>query len=505
MPVNKIKIVKNALLLYLRMGIMLIISLYTTRVVLRQLGSSDFGIYNVVGGVVTMLSFLNATLTHGVQRFYNYYIGKKDDISVNKVLWASLVIMSVLGVLIILLGETLGLWFLNSRMNIPLERISAANWVLHLSLLSTLFSLFTVPFSAIVISHEDFNIYAFISIGSAICNLVCAFVLQTAGGDKLVLYSILMSTINAVLLLVYISVCKNKYKSVRIQYHKDRALFSAILSFSGWNILGTTSNVVTTSGINIILNIFFGTIINAARGIAVQISTKVDEFINNIQQAMNPQIVQLYAKGDYETVQALVFDNFKWNFAMYWIVALPLLFELEYVLFLWLGDIPEYTATFTFIIIIRSFLKCFERPINSLNFAIGKMKNINIFASVTALITILLIIMLFKLGFPAFWAFIVDLLFVASGTLYYMLQAQKNELFSIQAFLKSVLLPILVVVLFSTTGTFALRLINLSGFGSLVYTVFVTLVLSSILILYILFTKDNRAKVFGFVRGLLGI
>ena len=492
MPANKKKIAKNAIALYIRMGIMLVVSLYTARVVIKELGVVDYGIYNVVGGVVSMLGFLTGALTHGVQRFFNFYIGRKDEENVNKVFWSSFVIMSAIGLLIIILGETVGLWFVNHKLTIPEDRMFAANWVYQLSLFVTICSLITVPYNAILISHEDFGVFTYISIGSAFCHLGIAFLLGIAGFDKLVFYALLMGLVSLLSLLVYVIICKNRYHSIRLARHNDKQLYKSILSFSGWNILGTSSYVVSTAGVNLIINMFFGPVVNAARGLSFQISAKVDEFINNIQQAMNPQIVQLYAQGDTEGVKALLDDNFRWNFTLYWMIALPLLFEIDYLLGLWLVEVPEYTGIFTSLIILRCLLKCFERPINSANFAVGDMKWINIYSSSTLVVSLLVMVALFYMGRPPYWAFVVDLFYVASCILFFMFKARKSGVFAFRRFLNKVLFPIILVMVISFMVTLLPRIIMESGITRLVSTLIVSTLASGISIYYILLTKSNR-------------
>ena len=259
--------------------------------------------------------------------------------------------------------------------------------------------------------------------------------------------------------------------------------------------------VLGTQGVNIILNLFFGTIVNAARGIAVQISAKVDEFINNIQQATNPQIVQTYASGDYDSVQSLMYDNFRWNFSLYWLIALPLIFEIDYILNIWLVEVPEYTGIFTIIIVLRSLLKCIERPINSVNFAIGNMKPLNIFATGSVLLTTALMVLLFWIGFPPYWAFIIDCLSISFCISYYSFHAWKYHVFSYRQFLSKIALPILVVITVSVAITFGLRmLLPITGFLQLIYTCVITTIASSLLIFFILFTPSNRAKIVSLVN-----
>lgn len=501
MSVDKKRIAKNAIALYARMALVLIVSLYTSRVVLSQLGASDFGIYNVVGGVLSMLNFMTSALSQGIQRFFNYHKGRNDIDSINKVFWSALMVMGVVSLITVVLAETVGLWFLNTQMNIPDDRMIAANWVFQFAILSTMVSLFVSPYNAMIVSHEDFNIYAYLSIGQTLLILGMTFLLAVSPMDKLVFYASLMFSIQLIYALALITINKARYKQIHPQPHKEREVYKSLLSFSGWNVLGVGMFVLGTQGVNIILNLFFGTIVNAARGIAVQISHKVDDFINNIQQATNPQIVQTYASGDYDAVKSLMYDNFRWNFSLYWLIALPLIFEIDYILNVWLVEVPEYTGIFTIIIVLRSLLKCIERPINSVNFAIGNMKPLNIFATGSVLLTTALMVLLFWIGFPPYWAFIIDCLSISFCISYYSFHAWKYHVFSYRMFLSKIALPILAIIAGSFGITIVLRrLLPITGFLQLIYTCVITMVASSLLIFFILFTPSNRAKIVSLVN-----
>ena len=486
------------------MGIVLIVSLYTARVVLQNLGASDYGTYNVVGGVVTLLNFMTAALSQGVQRFYNFHKGLGESENINKVLSASFIIMLCVALVIILLAETVGLWFLNSQMNIPVERMGAANWVYQFSIITMVFNLLIVPHNALIVAHEDFNIYALLGIILSLFNLGVAFLLEATTADKLIFYAALMCIIHVVNSLAIYIITRIRYKKYHFVFHKEKTVYSSLLLFSGWNILGVSTNTLSTAGVNIILNIFFGTVVNAARGIAVQISSKVDEFINNIQVAMNPQIVQSFARGEKKELESLIYDNFRWNFALYWIIALPLVFEMDGILELWLGEVPPYTQVFTLIIVGRSFLKCFERPINSLNFAVGEMKHVNLFSSSCTLASVILTCLLFSIGFPPYWAFILDIISIATYVLYFIFKNEKRGLISIKDFGKSIVLPVISVIVVSCIATYFLRLFSPSrAVIRIMYTLFVASLMSVLSIYFMLLTASNREILKMKVLGLI--
>lgn len=500
MSANKGQIAKNVIALYIRMALVLVVGLYTSRVVLNQLGASDFGTYSVVGGIITMMNFMVGALSQGIQRFFNFYKGKNDYVSLNKVFWSGLVVMAITAIIIFILAETLGLWFLNVKMNIPDDRMIAANRVYQFTILTTILSIFLSPYNALIVAHEDFGIYAFLSIGQSLLTLSMTFLLMISPFDKLIFYAFLMFLIQALYAVAIFIITTYRYKLIKPVPHREGEFYKSLLSFSGWNILGVAMFVLGTQGVNIILNLFFGTIVNAARGIAVTVSSHVDQFINNIQQATNPQIVQMYARGEYQEVQLLVEDNFRWNFALYWMIALPLVFEIDYILGIWLGEVPEYTSIFTIIIVLRSLLKCFERPINSVNFAIGKMKPINIFACISVISTTILMWVLFEFGFPPYWAFLIDCLSISLCVTYYMYHAHKYKAFSFRHFLLRIGGPVLLILILSVVCVYILRMAPLTGFLQLIYTIVVSCLITGVLLFFVLFTSKDRQRIIYIVQ-----
>ena len=319
------------------MGIMLVVALYTSRIVLQQLGIADFGIYNVVAGIVMLMGFFNGSLAQGVQRFLNYYLAQGDFKALNQVYSASVVIAVLLAVIVFILGETLGIWFLNNYMNIPHDRVIAANFVFQFALILIVSSIFQIPHIGLLMAHENMGTYAVISISYSILQCICAYCLSFYEYDKLILYSVITAGVTIIISIVYKIYCNLKYPEARFQLHKQTAIYRELLTFSGWNILGNSAYAINLQGINIILNIFFGPSMNAARAIAMQIGTKIDELSGNVQMASNPQIVHHYAKGEFEALQSLMMNNFKWNFYLLWIIGLPLFLELDYVFVACLG------------------------------------------------------------------------------------------------------------------------------------------------------------------------
>jgi len=504
MPADKSKIAKNAIMLYIRMGVVTLVAIYTSRVILQNLGVSDYGTYNVVGGIITLLGFITGALGQGIQRFYNYYKGQGDSETLNKFFSAACLIMLGVSVGVVLLGETAGLWFLNAKLNIPADRLVAANWVFQCSIITTVMTLIASPYAALINAHEDFGIYAYLSIYTVITSLVVALLVRFAPIDKLIFYAILISLVNISGSLLNVFVVKWKYKNVKFVFHRERNIFLSLLSFSGWNMLGTASWIAVTTGMNIVLNMYFGTVVNAARGIAIQISGKVDQFVQNIQSAAVPQIIQLYANKEYEAVQSLVDDSFRWNFSLFWLMTLPIMLEVDFILKIWLGSVPEYTAIFTIIILIRSLLKCFEAPINTLNAAVGRIRYLNVFSSACTFLAFFLSIVLFHLGYSPYWGFIIDvigILVVISNSIIF---AHCQGSYRVFRFARKILLPVIIVIIVSGFSSVYFMSFFKPGIIRFLSTAVFSTVVSLFSLFFILYTADNRRKVFEMLKNKVG-
>lgn len=501
---DKSRIAKNTIALFLRMGIMMIISLYTSRIVLQQLGASDFGSYNVVGGLVVLIGFLTGPLSQGIQRFINYFLGRGEKEKLNQIFTAGVTVVAVFGLFIVLVGETVGVFVLNRYLNIPEERMIAANWVLQFSLLSVFASMLIVPLQGLILAHEDMKFYAYISIFEALLKLTIVFLLSVVHFDKLILYALLLSLTSYLILGCYYLFCKRKYEECHYHWHKNIMMYKSLLQFSGWNILGSTTSMVTVQGMNIVLNLFFNTVVNAARGVAVQISSMVDNTISNIQTAMNPQLTQLYAQGKYDEMRNLLFDNFKWNFFLYWLIGLPLFFKVDSFLELWLGAgfVPEFTAIFIRITVFRCLLKCFERPMNTIIFATGEVKLPNIFSSSSYVVEIMFAIALFAVGFPPYWCFMLDLLAVLAIVIFQMFYIHARGLFPFRDFFSVVVSPLVLIVITSTLLTGCVNLIQMNSLVSFIVVCFSSIFISGVSIAFIGLNRSNRIMVLNKIKRL---
>lgn len=398
---NNKRIAKNTAMLYLRMLFTMLVSLYTSRVVLNTLGVDDFGIYNVVGGVVTMFSFLNSAMSSGTQRFLSFELGKKDYEQLKRIFSMSINIHASIAIIIFILAETIGLWFLNTQLTIPDERMVAANWVYQFSILAFIVTIMSVPYNAAIISHERMSVFAYVSILEVTLKLVIVFILQWFGFDKLKLYAILVFLVSLIIRIIYGIYCKHNFKECNYYIFWDRKLYSTLMSYAGWNLWGNFASVTMNQGINILLNIFFGPVVNAARGIAYQVNGAVNSFVTNFQMAINPQIVKSYAANDKEYMHKLIYRGAKYSYYLLFLLSLPVLIETESILKWWLKIVPEYSVIFCRLVLINALIDCISGTLMTSAQASGKIKLYQSVVGGLLLCILPLSYLLLKLGYPA--------------------------------------------------------------------------------------------------------
>lgn len=377
------RIAKNTLYLYVRMFLTMLVSLYTSRVVLAVLGASDYGLYNVVGGIITLFSMFSGTLAGGTQRFLTFAMGENDFDKLRKVFSISLGLHVAISAVLMLLAETVGVWFLYTQLTIPDGRMTAAFWVYQFSVVAFIVSIVQIPFISSLIAHERMDMYAYMSIYDVVMKLLIVFLIQWLAYDKLILYGFLILVVNVTSILIYNYYCRHHFKECTLRVLWDGNIGRRILVFSGWNIFGSSLGFFSGQGINILLNIFFGTIVNAARGIANTVNSCIVGFVSNFQTAVNPQIVKLYAAKEYEKMYNLVVNNARAAAYLYMFLAIPAFLEVDFILKLWLGDYPEYTSIFVRIVLVQSAYQTINRPFVAMVHASGQMKWPNITAGIS--------------------------------------------------------------------------------------------------------------------------
>lgn len=354
---------------------MTIISLYTSRVVLKALGIVDFGVYNVVGGIVAMMGLLNSTMSASTQRYLNYELGKGDNnfIQLRKTFCMCFNIYLLLSLIFFVLAETVGLWFLNTQLIIPSDRIVAANWVFQFSVFSVINTLLVNPYNAVIIAHERMNLYAYVSILEAILKLIIVYLLYISPIDRLISYGFMVLVVSMMITMIYRIYCIRQYKESHYYIVKDKYLFKELISYSGWNLFGAVAGLVKGQGLNILLNMFFNPSINAARGIAYQINTHITMFFTNFYTAVRPQITKYYAQGDLDNMFKLVFRSSKLACYLILVVALPIVIEAPFIVKLWLGQLPEYVVPFVRLIVVISAVDSMAAPLMTTAHATGKI------------------------------------------------------------------------------------------------------------------------------------
>ena len=407
---NNKRIAKNTLFLYFRMILTMSVSLYTIKIVLNTLGISDYGIYNVVGGIVTMFSFLSGTMASASQRFFAFELGRKDYVRLKQTFSLTFIIYVGIAVIIVLLAETAGLWFLNTQMNIPSERMSAANWVYQFSVFSFIMTVLTVPYNAAIIAREKMSVYAYVSIVDVVLKLLIVYFLVLFSFDTLKLYAVLTFAVTTVVTFIYRTYCKRKFEECKFSFYWDRQLLCSLFSYSGWNIIGVIAGIVKGQGINLLLNIFFGPLLNAAYAVANQVHSVLAQFVTNIYSATRPQITKYYAENDMKPMWNLVFDSTKFSYYLFLLILVPFLFEIEYILTLWLGQVPEHTPTIVRLVLCGFMIETVSGQLVAVLQAANKLKKIQLFSVPVLFLNLPVSYVLLKWGYSPYMPFVVLIL-----------------------------------------------------------------------------------------------
>ncbi|MCD8317938.1 MAG: lipopolysaccharide biosynthesis protein [Paraprevotella sp.] len=375
---NNKRIAKNTLLLYFRMLLLMAVSLYTSRVVLNALGVEDFGIYNVVGGMVAMFSVLSGSLSSAISRFLTFELGRGRTDRLDRIFSTSVTIQLGLGGVVALLAETLGVWFLNVKMNIPAERFGAANWVFQYSILTFVINLISVPYNAAIIAHERMLAFAYISIFEAVAKLAVAFLIMWSPRDRLIGYAVLMCVAALSVRFAYGYYCKRHFSECVYRFLWDKGLLKQMFGFASWNFIGASSTVLRDHGGNLMINFFYGPSVNAARGIAFQVNYAVNVFILNFMTVLNPQITKSYASGNRDYMMRLIFQGARLSFYMLLILSLPILVNTQYILSLWLKNVPEHTSLFVQLCLVLAMSESLSQPLITASLATGRIRNYQI-------------------------------------------------------------------------------------------------------------------------------
>ena len=404
------RIAKNTLLLYVRMLFLMIISLYTSRVILNSLGVDDYGIYNVVGGIVTMFSVLSGSLNAAISRFITFELGTGNKEKLKRVFSSSVTIQLGIAVFFVILAETVGLWFLNYKMVIPDNRLVAANWCFQFSIITFAVNLISVPYNAAIIAHEKMSAFAYISIFEGIGKLIIALCIALNPFDRLVFYALMIAVLSWAVRMIYTWYCKKNFDGCTYHFIYDHDLLKKMFGFAGWNFFGAGSWQLMNQGVNLLLNVYFGVAVNAARGIAVQVDTAILQFVNNFTTAVNPQITKSYASGDRSYMFNLVFRGAKFSYFLMLFFAIPIICETEFILKLWLGIVPDYAVAFARLALIVSMIHVLSNTMITAMLATGDIKKYQIIVGGLGMLVFPLAWLFFYLGLPPETAYLATII-----------------------------------------------------------------------------------------------
>lgn len=424
---------------------MMLVTLYTSRVVLNVLGVTDYGIYDLVGGVVLMSSFIVNSMSNGIQRYLSYELGKSEGANFQSVFSNAINIQILLSIIILLLAETVGLWFLNVQLQFPIERLEAVQWVYQFSVLAFIINILSVPYNAALVAHEKMKAFAYIGLLEVILKLLVAFLVIYSPIDNLIYYSSLVCIVSIMIRFIYQLYCSRVLKKCRYIYSFDKSLFFSILTFSSWNLLGGAALMLKNQGVNVLLNIFGGVMINASRGIAGQVNIAINQFYSNFRIAIAPPLVKAYAAGKYDDAIDLMYNSARYTFYLLLFISLPVLYNTGMVLDIWLANVPPHAVNFTRLILIDSLIDCISGSVMLLSQATGKIRKYQIVVSSIIFLNFPISYIFLKMGFPVESVFYVSIL-VTILVVFARIKIVSNLIkLSVKGFFFNVLFPILKV------------------------------------------------------------
>lgn len=498
---NNKRIAKNTMLLYFRMIFIMVISLFTSRINLQSLGVENFGIYNVVGGVVAMFSVFSGSLSVSISRFITYELGKGNQEKLKKVFSTAVSIQMFLALCITILAEIVGVWFLNNKMNIPVERLNAANWVMHFSILAFAVNLISVPYNAAIIAHEKMSAFAYVSVFEVVAKLGITYYLFISPFDKLKTYSVLLFALSVVLRLIYGFYCKRHFQECTYKFILDRALIKQMTGFAGWSLFGLVAYSGYNYGLNILLNLFFGPVVNAARGIAFQVQNAVQGFSNNFQMALNPQIIKSYAQDDLKRMHQLIFASSKYAFFLLFFLSLPIIIEAPKILSVWLTEVPDHTVNFVRLILALITVDSLGSSISIAQQATGKIKKYQIWVGGIMLMIVPVAYIFLKLGSNPESVYIVYFSACIIAHITRMIIIKPMIRLSLREYFKKVVIKLIgVTVCSSIFPVLAYKILPTTIF-SLIFICILCVIMVSLSVYFLGLEKNERVLVNGKVKN----
>ena len=497
---NHKRLAKNTIILYGRTILILFIGLFTSRVVLNALGIEDYGVYNVVGGFVSMFSIVSHTLTSTTQRFLNYELGKKDNGRSRQVFGAAMAIHVGLSILLIILLESIGLWFLNTQLNIDAERMIAANWVYQCSIFTFVFNLLSQPYNATIIAHERMNVFAYISLIDVLLKLAIVYMLYLSSADKLIVYALLLMIESTLIRSIYSVYCKRHFEETQFLLVKDIAIYKEITGFASLNFLGVLASILRGQGVNILLNIFFGVVVNAARGIANQVNSAVMKFVDDFMTSLRPQITKNCAAGNIKEMRNLCYKGTRFSFYLVLIFSIPILIKTEYILRLWLRSYPEDAIVFVRLTLILSLCSVLSKTTISAILASGKIKRMTFLIGSVNLLSLPICYLVLSLGAHPSSVYVITILMelVLLSIRLFVLRDLLD--FPIIGFVKNVMLYIILVLIISFVFNLAISNYFEDNILQLMFFVLISLFITGFVSFYVGMKRDERTVIVQFIK-----
>lgn len=494
------KIVKNSAILYVRMVFTMLISLYTSRVVLAALGIRDYGIYNVVGGIVALFSFLNIAMSLSVSRFLGIAMGQNQSEELVRVFKASLNIHICLAIIIALFTEVGGIWYLNNFINVPPERLSSTFVVFHTSVIVLILNVIRVPYVASININEDINVYAVLTIIESCLKLIIVYVLYILVVDRLVLYGYLMLLITAIMTLFYCIYSKLHYYWCKFQFFLDRQLYYKLVRFAAFNIFGNMIQLFVNQGQNLLLNFMFGPVVNAARGVAFQVDAALKGFVVNIFAAVNPQLFKSYGEKNYDYMKTLLYNSARLSFAVLLMVSIPIILDINYILNLWLEEVPEHTASFIVLLLINSLVFANIQPLMLAIHATARIGELHVYTGLVNLLNLVFSYILLKRGFSPEWVFIVQIIVNFGMIAVTLLQMKRTLKFGILQYICQVYLRELLILILSLPLPLMLWRFTEVNFPTLIFLSIVSIINVCLVTAWIGVEKTYRSQIIGIIK-----
>ena len=499
--VDNKRVAKNTIYLYIRTFVSMVVSLYTSRKILEALGVEDFGIMNVVGGVISIMAIINSSMSVATQRFLTYELGRGDKGEFRKVFTMAVYIHAIMALIVLILAETVGLWFVNTHLNIPASRMDAANWIYQATVLTCILGIIQTPYNASIVSHEHMHIYAYVGLGETFGKLLIVLALLLYPYDRLAVWGFAIFALQLIVSIFYRFYCIKKFEGCHLhRYSWDKSLFKSMLGFTGWNMFGTVAWTLKDQGTSVLLNVFGGPVFNAARGVSGQVTGALRGLINGFQAAVNPQLTKTYAANDTASMCRLLCQSSKISYFLMLFISVPVLLEIDYILGLWLVEVPQMAGLFTRLIILESLFETLASPMITSLMATGRIKWYQIIVGSVLLLNIPIAYVLLKAGFHIATPLIVSILFLIIGNFARVLFCRKMLGLSLRMYAHDVLVPTAVISVFSAIPAYLIMNSMPQGWLRLILVTLVAVLTVVTLVFSFGFNSSERKAIVGVAR-----